>query len=109
MRSRHSQGCTCVQYFDAIELRSGIEQQHRNALTRQVPRRHAARGAAADHDDRIDAAGRMTCIPGCGLTDYGLQATGYGLRSESSAFSRTGNAVTSAGCAALGLTGWSLR
>ncbi len=39
--------------FGSIEFRSGIEEQHGNALTRQVPGGHSARGAAADHDDRM--------------------------------------------------------
>ena len=39
----------------AIELRAGIEQAHLDALLRQVPRGHPARGAAADDNDGIDA------------------------------------------------------
>ena len=41
----------------AIELRPGVEQAHLDALLRQVPRRHPARGAAADDDDGIEARG----------------------------------------------------
>ncbi len=39
--------------FRSIEFRTGVEEQHGNALTRQVPGRHAAGGAAANHDDRM--------------------------------------------------------
>ena len=54
MRSRASQGWTCVQNLRAIEAVAGIEHEHADALLRQVPGRHAARGAAADDDDRMD-------------------------------------------------------
>jgi hypothetical protein len=43
----------------AIELAARVEQQHVDALPREVPRRHATRRAGADDDDRVDLGGGL--------------------------------------------------
>ena len=59
-RSRHSQGFTCDQNFERIELRAGVEHQNIDALARQVPRCHSPDGAAADDDDVMDGLLALT-------------------------------------------------
>jgi hypothetical protein len=36
-----------------VELVAGVEEEDVDALAREVPGRHAAGGAAADHDHRV--------------------------------------------------------